>query len=1036
MTRFFCDPEAFNVLAARALAPLVQHKEANAVIRAWVPCCATGEEPYSIAMLLLEQLEMAHKSCSVQFIASDVDADALAVARKGLYPDSISADVSPGRLTHFFTRVDAHTYQVNRTLREPMLFAVHNLLADAPYSRLDLISCRNLGPLEADEQKKVLSLFHFILKEGGFLFLGRSGTIRELNDLFEPVSKKWRLYRRIGPSRPDRVIYPIAARTGVTEIDQRFSKKRRIQSINISKVAQQLLMEQFVPASVIINRKYEICYFFGNCSHYLEFPTGEPTRDLMQMVPDELQTKLQGAIHRTIRANKSVVVTDLRLKRNGRNHPVRVTVWPVLAPTSAEELLLITFEEELCSAQPSDIPDSSIQIDGGDESKIRHLENELKVTREQLQSTIKDLECSNEKLRAANEEVMSINEQLQSTNGELATSKEELQALNEELNTVISHLRDKVEELETANNDISNLLNCTDMATVFLDRDFRIKLFTPAAARLFHLVSSDVGRSLGDIKLRFDDPDLLDDAQETLHQLLPREKEVSSAEGEWWLRRIMPYRTQNNRVEGLVIVFMDITQRKKAADEVVLRLASIVENSVDAIISNNLDGIIQTWNHGAEHLFGYSAEEAVGRSVQMLVPEDRTEEWDSMMAQLRRGESIEVMETERIRKNGQRVPVRLTVSPLRDSSGMIVGASTITRDISECKRAEQNLRESEERLRAILTTAVDAILTINQSGVIQSANPAAERMFGYTAAEMIGQNVKMLMPSPYRDENDDYLARYVRTGKKRIIGIGKEVQARRKDGSVFPVELAVSEIKDRKLFTGIVRDISQRKELEREVVEIASLEQRRIGHDLHDTVGQELTALNMLAKDLAETIQTDVEKASLLSEQMIQGLHRSQQQLRAVLRGLLPVAVDQEGLMAALDELADRMQRECRVSCVFDCPTPVSVADNLTATHLYLIASEAVNNAVKHAHAKKIRITLQAEGGLALHVQDDGIGIRSRPAENRISGLRIMQDRAEIIGATLTIEPAKPTGTLVRCLLARKNNEQHRSKKESSRPHR
>jgi two-component system CheB/CheR fusion protein len=1036
MTRFFYDPEALNVLAARALAPLAQHKEDDAVIRVWVPCCGTGEEPYSIAMLLLEQLEMTHKSSGVQIIASDVNADALAVARKGFYPDSISADVSPGRLSHFFTKVDAHTYQVKNTLREPTLFAVHHLLTDPPYSKLDIISCRDLIPLEADVLKKMLTLFHFILKEGGFLFLGSSHTIRGLIGLFEPVSKKRRLYRRIGPSRPERVSYPIVAKAEAIEIERRLPKECGFQSMNISKMAQRLLMEQFVPASVIINRKYEICYFFGPCSHYLEFPNGEPTRDLMQMVPDELQTKLQGAIHRTILSDKSMVVTYLRLKRNGSHHRVRVTVWPVLVPTPAEELLLITFEEDIFSEQPSDSSSSSAQMDAGSEFKNRQLEHELMVTREQLQSTIKDLACSNEKLKTFNEEMMSMNQELQSTNEELGTSKEELQALNEELNTVVDLLRDKIEELETANNDISNLLNCTDMATVFLDREFRIKLFTPTAAKLFHLICSDVGRSLGDIKLRFNDPLLFDDAQHTLHHQVPHEREVSSTEGEWWLRRIVPYRTQDNRVEGLAIIFMDITERKMAVDEVVLRLASIVENSLDAIFSKNLDGIIQTWNHGAERLYGYMAEEIIGQSVRMLVPADRGEEWASIMARLRGGESVEQLETEGIRKDGQRIPVVLTISPLRDSNGKVVNVSTIARDIRERKRAEQNLRESEERLRAILTTATDGILTINQIGIIQSANPAAERMFGYMAAEMIGQNVKMLMPSPYRDEHDGYLERYLRTGNRHIIGIGREVQARRKDDSVFPMELAVSEIKDLKLFAGIVRDITQRKELEREVVEIASSEQRRIGQDLHDTVGQELTALNLLAKDLAEKFQSDAVKASLMIEQMIQGLHRSQQELRAVLRGLLPVAVDNEGLMVALDDLADRVLRECRVSCVFDCPTPVSVADNLTATHLYLIASEAVNNAVKHAHAKKIRITLKVEGGLVLRVQDDGIGIPPRPAENRVSGFRIMLNRAQIIGAKLTIEPAKPTGTLVSCMLARKNNEPQRSQDESSRPNR
>jgi PAS domain S-box-containing protein len=458
----------------------------------------------------------------------------------------------------------------------------------------------------------------------------------------------------------------------------------------------------------------------------------------------------------------------------------------------------------------------------------------------------------------------------------------------------------KGEELEKANNGIANLLNCTDIATVFLDAAFRIRLFTPAATRLFNFIATDLGRLVGDITARFNDPDLLGDAQEVIQQLVPREKEVSTAEGIWWVRRIMPYRTRDNRIDGVVVTFVDITKRK---------------------------------------------------------------------------------------------------------------------------RAEQALRDREERLQAILDTAMDAIITVDHHGIIQSINSATERMFGYAAAEMIGQNVKMLMPSPYREAHDGYVAKYLQTGEKHIIGTRRETEARRKDGSVFPADLAVSEIEHLKLFTGIHRDLTRRKQLEREVMEVASLQQRRIGQDLHDSVAQELTALTLLTRDVADTLRTDPAKAWQLVERMDQGLQRSQQELRAILRGLLPVAVDSEGLMAALADLADRTRQEGKVACEFDCPEPVSLADNLTATHLYLIAQEAVHNAVKHAQAQKVGISLTADGGLVLSVQDDGIGMPSRVTETQGLGLRIMHNRAAIIGARLTIEPARPTGTVVTCVLARKNHE-------------
>jgi two-component system CheB/CheR fusion protein len=581
------------------------------------------------------------------------------------------------------------------------------------------------------------------------------------------------------------------------------------QPTNFAEVAQRALLDQFAPAAVLINRNYEILYYFGPCAQYLELPPGEPTHDLTLLAREGLPAKLRAAVHRAIRENKSVVLTDVQVKRNSRYHPVRVTVRPVHVPKAAEGLLLIAFEYEAPPAQPSSPSGPQGQVEAGDEPTLRQLEHELKATRDGLQSTIEELESSNDELKASNEETMSMHEGPQSANEEMETSKDELQSLNEELSTVNNQLQEKVDELEKTNNDLANLLNCTDIATIFLDAAFRIKLFTPAATKLFNLIASDLGRPVSDIMPWFSDPDLLGDAQQVLQQLAPREKEVSTAEGGWWTRRILPYRTRDNRIDGVVITFVDITERKQAADAVVRRLAAIVESSADAIYSKDLDGTVRTWNRGAERLYGHTREEAVGQSVRRFVPEDRAEEWATVMARLRRGESVEQLETERVRKDGRRVPVALTVWPVQDGSGRVVSASVIARDISERMRAEQALRDREERLQAILNAAADAIITIDQRGLIQSVNPAAERMFGYAAAEMVGQSVNLLMPSPYREEHDGYLERYLQTGEKHIIGTRREVEGRRKDGSVFPTDLVVSEIEHLKLFLGIHRDITR-----------------------------------------------------------------------------------------------------------------------------------------------------------------------------------------------------------------------------------
>jgi PAS domain S-box-containing protein len=372
--------------------------------------------------------------------------------------------------------------------------------------------------------------------------------------------------------------------------------------------------------------------------------------------------------------------------------------------------------------------------------------------------------------------------------------------------------------------------------------------------------------------------------------------------------------------------------------------------------------------------------------------------------------------------NGQLVWLDLRAVPVTDSDGQVTTLSGVAIDVTERKRGEQDLRASEERMRAILDTAMDAIITMDIHGTILSVNPASERMFGYSAAEMIGHNVGLLMPSPYREEHDGYLRRYEKTGKKQIIGAGRELEARRKDGSIFPMHLVVSEIEARKLFTGILRDMTEYKRLEREVVEIAAGQQQRIGQDLHDSVAQELTALNLLAGDLAETLRSDPAHASPLVQRMEQGLLRSQQELRAVLRGLLPVAVEGQGLMAALADLASRTQQQAKVTCTFACPEPVSLTDHLTATHLYLIAQEAVHNAVKHARPRNIWIGLQSNPALVLRVQCDGMSMPARPSATGM-GLRIMRNRAAIIGAQLTIEPAQPSGTVVKCALVRRSSD-------------
>jgi two-component system, LuxR family, sensor kinase FixL len=458
---------------------------------------------------------------------------------------------------------------------------------------------------------------------------------------------------------------------------------------------------------------------------------------------------------------------------------------------------------------------------------------------------------------------------------------------------------------------------------------------------------------------------------------------------------------------------------RRRAEEAHAILAAIVENSSDAIIGQKLDGTIVTWNKGAEQLFGYTVDEAIGRSVTMLAPQGLEDETTRIVQAIRRGEVLQPFETERVRKDGRRIQVSLTVSPIRDSDGRIVGASRISRDITHRRQIEQALRESEAKARGILDTAVDAIITIDSAGVIESFNRAAERLFGYSPRDVVGQNVRVLMPDPDRSQHDTYLRNYLVTGRPKIIGIGREVVAQRKDGTLFPADLAVSEVRvgNRVLFTGIVRDISERKRLEQEILDISDREKRRIGQDLHDSLGQLLTGIGFKSKSLENKVAAKGLPEAEVAKQIAELVTQAISQARGLARGLQPVEPKPLGLMSALEELAISMCNLFKITCIFKCDEAVKVTDPAAATHLYRIAQEACNNAIKHGHAGQVIIELtRTDGTLVLNIRDDGEGFcEPQPGVPRGMGLHIMRYRAAMIGGSIHIGRNSAGGTIVSC---------------------
>ena len=593
VTSFFRDATVFDFLAEKVVPGLVESHTQEHPLRLWVAGCSTGEEAYSLAMLVLEQIALAEHNVKLQVFASDIDPDAIASAREGLYPETIAADVPPARLARFFTK-EANGYRVSPELRAMVVFTVQDVLADPPFSRIDLISCRNLLIyLGAEAQAKIVSLFHFALREGGLLLLGNSETIANPDGGFEVIFRPARLYRRIGRNRPGQLGLPRNAGDGVPPLARFAAGQATSRQAALAELCRQQVLETYAPAAVLINRKHECLYFLGPTDRYLRVAPGHPTHDLLAMVHDDLRIRLRSALQRASQENATVIVgVPPRIPHDGSVAPFRIELRPV--SSEGEELLLVCFVDEPQAKQMR-----ARTISARDKPRIAELERELESTREELQGAIRNLEVSGQEQRAINEEALSVNEEYQSTNEELLTSKEELQSLNEELTALNIQLQETLERQRTTSNDLQNVLYSTDVATIFLDARLKIRFFTPATKSLFNVIPGDVGRPLADLHSLAADSALLPDAQAVLRTCLPIEREIETQQGSWYVRRILPYRTQDGAVEGVVITFAEITERRHIVNELEIakrqaELANAAKTRFLAAASHDLRQPLQT----------------------------------------------------------------------------------------------------------------------------------------------------------------------------------------------------------------------------------------------------------------------------------------------------------------------------------------------------------------------------------------------------------------------------------------------------------
>ena len=588
VTSFFRDPLAFEVLEQKVLPALVEGKQDGATLRVWVAGCSTGEEAYSLAILIREYLTQQRLRLTIQIFASDLDSRAIDVARAGLYPVDIAEDLTPARLQRFFTKEDSR-YRVKKEIRDLVVFAQHNLLTDAPFTKLDLLSCRNLLIyLEAEAQQKILPLFHYSLKPNGILFLGSSETIGGAENLFVPIDRKWKLFRRTAaPSTPPHLDrFPGGLIKVANEISVDSEVPFALPRPSIPDLIQHVLVARYAPTAVVVNARGEVVYIHGRTGTYLEPAPGQPTHHLIEMAREGLRHDLATALHQAASQEEEVVRRGLRLRANGEAILVDLLVRKIAEPEALRGLFLVTFETvrtDKAAARKGVLARAVAPLKKGEPGLMQ----ELEFTKQRLQRTIEELQTSNEELKSTNEELQSTNEELQSTNEELETAKEELQSLNEELLTVNAELQGKLDALAEAHDDLQNLLNSTEIATIFLDNELRIKRFTSEAKRVSCLIAVDVGRPLSDIVSKLVDNRLLEDAQDVLQTLVVKERDVQTTDGSWFAMRILPYRTGKNSIDGLVLTFLNITKSKEAEQAVQATrgvAASIVETMREPLL--------------------------------------------------------------------------------------------------------------------------------------------------------------------------------------------------------------------------------------------------------------------------------------------------------------------------------------------------------------------------------------------------------------------------------------------------------------------
>jgi two-component system CheB/CheR fusion protein len=786
VTQFFRDAESFEVLAEKVIPELFRDRESDGHVRIWVPGCASGEEAYTFAILLAEHAETLKEKPKIQVFATDLDVEALEFARKAKYPFEIEEQVSSARLKRFFKKT-GKSYELIDSVRELCIFSPHNLIKDPPFSRLDIISCRNvLIYLEVDLQRKLLPLFHYALNPSGYLFLGPSENVASRSELFRTIDPKHRIFHRKPMVLHRAANLPLIDPGHVTKLQAMASSavSNVPKEPNMARSIERVIVEEYAPASVVINEQGEVVYFAGDTGKFLKPPAGTPNNKLIAMARESLRLELRTLVHRAISTRKEAVRENLRIKKGAETIQIDLIVRPLTELGPDVELYIVLFRELIPSANRGTA--AAQDFASHEHPVIKQLESELRTTREDLQTTIEELETSNEELKSANEELLSMNEELQSANEELQTSKEEVQSANDELQRKIEESDHANVELRRAHQERAEyaaIVENSEDAIIGKTLDGIITSWNRGAERIFGYSASEmIGQSI----LRIIPAELHEEEARIL-QKLRRGERVEH----YQTRRLTksgrlvdisltssPIRDAQGFVTGASKIARDITAQTAAA-RASMHLAAIVDSSDDAIVSKKLDGTITSWNAAAEKLFGYTADEMIGQPITRLFPADRLDEEPKIIAQIGRGERVEHFETIRKTKHGKHIHLSLTISPIIDAQGGVVGASKIARDITERKQIEEKARRNEEQLQLMADSIPQLAWMAEADGQVFWYNRRWHEYTGLTTEQVKGGGWESVIDPQFRPLAIEQWKESLRTGNDFEL----EYPIRGKDGT-------------------------------------------------------------------------------------------------------------------------------------------------------------------------------------------------------------------------------------------------------------